>query len=54
MLPQTSIPYLIRHAWVTLIVGLHLERARCQQADIVGRKIVAHGGLEPATFGLQA
>ena len=25
----------------------------CQQANIVGRKIVAHRGLEPATFGFQ-
>ena len=26
----------------------------CQQANILGRKIVVHSGLEPATFGFQA
>ena len=47
-------PILIRHDPVILTVGLHLLRLRCQQANIVGRKIVVHGGLEPATFGFQA
>ena len=51
---QTSIPYLIRNTPVILNVGLHLQRPRCQQANIVGRKIVAPSGLELTTFGLQA
>ena len=45
---------LIRHASFILIVGLHLQRRICEQANIDGRKIVAHRGLEPATFGFQA
>ena len=54
ILSQTSILYLIRHVSVILMVGLHLLRPWCQQRNIVGRKIVAHSGFEPATFGLQA
>ena len=39
ILSETSIPYLIRHASFILIVGLHLKRLLCQQANIVGSKI---------------
>ena len=53
ILSETSIPYLIRHASFILIVRLHMWRCLCQQANIVWRKIVAHRGLEPATFGFQ-
>ena len=42
--------YLIRHTSVIMTVGLHLLEV-CQQVNIVGRKILAHNGLEPATFG---
>ena len=34
-------------------MGFHLWRCICQQANIVWRKIVAHSGLGPATFGFQ-
>ena len=49
-----SILYLIRHASVILVVGFHLLRRLCQQANIFGRKIVVHSGLEPATSGLHS
>ena len=54
ILSETSILYLIRHASVILTVGLHLLRRICQQSNLVGRKIVVHSGLEPATSGLQS
>ena len=53
ILSQTSILYFIRHASFILTVGLILLR-RKQQANIVGREIMAHSGLEPATFVLHA
>ena len=52
ILSETCILYLIRSASFTLSAGLHLTDV-CQQANIVGRKIVVHNGLELATFGLQ-
>ena len=52
ILSETSIPYLIRHASFILSAGIHLYR-RVQTSNIVGRKIVVHGGLELATVRLQ-
>ena len=53
-LSETSILYLIRYASFILSAGLHQSCTDvCQQANIVGRKIVVYSGLEPATFGLQ-
>ena len=49
----TFIIYLIRSASVILIVVFTCKDV-CLQANIVGRKIVAHSGLKPATSELHA
>ena len=48
-LSETSILYFIRPASFIMTVGPRLWICICQQANIVGRKILAHSGLEPAT-----
>ena len=44
--------------WFVTLKSIRLRIFNCkyllQQANIIGRKIVVHMGLEPATFGFQA